>query len=311
MPAVDHPPEISDLIVDFDPDTGARRRVRKADVEAQFGGFRQRRALRVVRGIPADSEGFLVESAVDELLVRVHAEIQRLSEEFMQARRVHDALAPLLDGLRASSVTPPYRVVDVGCGTGYLIRWLAAQGDLGSDVELIGADYNTALVDHARRLAAVEGLRCSFEVCNAFRLDEPATIYTSIGVIHHFRGDALTQFFAHQAAAGARAFLHFDIRASVVAPIGAWLFHIARMREPLAHHDGVLSAIRSHPTQTLLTAARAGAPGLEVGLFDEDRLPLPILKVMHAVVGVDPLLVGAWRAALGGESSRLELGVSR
>ena len=46
---MDHSPEISDLIVDFDPDTGVRRRVRKADVEAAFGGLRQRRALRVVR----------------------------------------------------------------------------------------------------------------------------------------------------------------------------------------------------------------------------------------------------------------------
>ena len=303
----DHPPEISDLIVDFDPDTGARRPVSKAQVVTTFTDLRRWRAAQVVRRLPADAQGYLVAAAVDDLLIRVHAEIQRLSEEFMQARRVHDALAPLIRALRDAGVSPPYRVVDVGCGTGYLVRWLAARGALGDDVELIGADYNTALIAHAGVLARAEGLRCRFEVCNAFKLDEPATIYTSIGVIHHFRGTALEDFFRHQASAGARAFLHFDIRASFLAPIGAWLFHIARMREPLAHHDGVLSAVRAHPTTTLVTAATAGAPNMRCGLFDEDHSPLPILKVMHAVVGVDPALADAWRRSLGPEAPRLEL----
>lgn len=302
-----HPPEISDLIVDFDPETGERRPVRKADVIATFRALRRRQAVRVVQKLPADVHGFLVAEAVDDLLVRTHAEIQRLSEEFMQGRRVHDALGPLIEALRDQGVPPPYRIVDVGCGTGYLIRWLAANGKLGDDVELIGADYNTALVAQARRLAAMEDLRCRFEVCNAFNLDEPATIYTSIGVIHHFRGPHLASFFAHQVAAGCKAFLHFDIRNSLVAPLGAWLFHIARMREPLAHHDGVLSAVRAHPTEVLLEGVRQGAAAFTPCLFDEDRSPLPILKVMHAVVGIEPALVGPWQRALTDQAERLEV----
>jgi SAM-dependent methyltransferase len=302
----DYPPEISDLIVDFDPASGDRRAVLKADVVATFRRWKRRAAVRVVRRIPADDDGFLDPNAVDDLLVRVHAEIQRLSEEFMQAKRLHGALEPLIRAMRSSGVEPPYRVVDVGCGTGYLVRWLAANGDLGDDVELIGTDYNVALVRRAQQLAAAEKLDCHFVVRNAFQLDDPATIFTSIGVVHHFRGDDLTRFLAQQVEAGALAFLHFDIRPSYLAPLGAWIFHVARMQEPLAHHDGVLSAVRAHPSDVLLGAARHGAPSFTSTLFDEDHGLVPVLKVMHGLVGVEPRLFAPWREALGDEVGRLD-----
>ena len=304
--STDAPPEISDIIVDFDPETGARRLVSKAEAMETFARLGRRGAVQVVRRIPADADGYLDNAAVDALLITVHAEIQRLSEEFMQARRVHDVLAPLLQAMRNEGIAPPYRVVDVGCGTGYLIRWLAARGALGEDVELIGTDYNSALVGRARYLAEAEALPCRFEVCNAFHLDMPGAVYTSVGVVHHFRGSDLAAFFAAQSAARARAFLHFDIRASILAPIGAWIFHIARMKSRLAHHDGVLSAVRAHPSRVLLEAARQGAPDYAVTLFDEDRSPLPIFKVMHGLVGVETGLLGPLRAAMGTQARRLD-----
>jgi SAM-dependent methyltransferase len=113
--------------------------------------------------------------------------MQRLAEAFQHGRRVLELLAPMLAAAKACGRPAPYRVVDTGCGTGYAIRWLAACGALGPDVRLVGVDFNRALIDEARRLAALEGLDCRFESANAFAPDQPATLFLSTGVVHHFR----------------------------------------------------------------------------------------------------------------------------
>lgn len=280
-------PEISDLLVDYDPDTLARLPVRRSAVVERLRAAGRPGAARLAARLPAQDD-LLDEAAVDALLLRVHAELQRLSEEFDQGERVRFVLAPLLDALRAAGAPRPLRVVDVGCGLGYVVRWLAARGALGADVELVGCDYNRALIEAARAAASDEGLPCRFHVANAFTLREPATVFLSTGVVHHFRGDALVSFFREQARAGALAFIHFDIKPSHLSPLGAWIFHQARMREPLSRHDGVLSALRAHTGDALLAAARAGAEGLSSALFDGHIGPFPVLRIMHAVIGLRP-----------------------
>ena len=94
-------------------------------------------------------------------------------------------------------VRNPIRIVDIGCGTGFVIRWLSANGSLGDDVELMGVDFNVALLNEAQRLATIENLRCKFAVANAFRLAEPATIFISTGILHHFRDDILDECLVH------------------------------------------------------------------------------------------------------------------
>ncbi|WP_437812695.1 methyltransferase domain-containing protein [Sorangium sp. So ce1078] len=297
-------PEISDLLIAYDPDTLARLPVRRSAVVERLRAAGRRGGARIAARLPARGD-ILDEAAVDALLLRVHAELQRLSEEFDQGERVRSVLAPLLDALRAAGAPRPLRVVDVGCGLGYVVRWLAARGGLGPDVELVGCDYNGALIASARAAARDEGLSCRFHVANAFTLREPATVFMSTGVVHHFRGDALVAFFREQARAGALAFVHFDIKPTHLSPIGAWIFHQARMREPLSRHDGVLSALRAHAGAALLSAARAGAEGLSSALFDGDIGLFPVLRVMHAVVGVRPDLRAPFVERLGPRGRRL------
>ncbi|MDQ2644315.1 MAG: class I SAM-dependent methyltransferase [Myxococcota bacterium] len=296
--------EISDLVVAYDPVTLARQPVLREQVVAQLRAQGQRRAARIVARWPA-RDGRLNDEFVDGVLLRAHHQLQRLSEEFRQGERTQRLLSPLLAVLRAAGVPPPYRVVDVGCGLGYVVRWLAAHGGLGPDVELLGCDYNATLVRRARALAEAEGLRCRFEVANAFALAEPATVFVSTGVIHHFRGPELHGFIEAQRRGPARAFLHSDIKPSYLAPLGAWLFHQARMREPLARHDGILSALRAHDAEALGRTATAACPDWSIGVLDGTRSAVPVLRVMQTLIGVEHSLRAGFERAVAGLAPRI------
>jgi SAM-dependent methyltransferase len=300
---LDDPKEMSDLIVSYDPVTLARRPVRKDDVVRYFAGCGNRRAVRIVEAMP-ESAGILDPDYVDRLLVAVHCEIQRISEEFEHGQRVAELLRPILATLREVDLPRPFRVVDLGCGTGFVVRWLARYGNLGADTTVIGVDYNRALIAEADRLAKAESLPAEFLVANAFRLAVGPTLLMTTGVIHHFRGDDLISFFREHDQKTVQAFAHFDFQPSPLAPLGAWLFHAARMRQPLAKHDGVLSAVRAHPGTVLLDAARAGAPSFAVGLYGT-RFALRIPRSFHTLIGLRPTLTDRFVRNLGPRAGRL------
>jgi SAM-dependent methyltransferase len=294
--------EISDEILSFDPDTLQRLPVRKSAVLEKFRS--NRRAARIVRAM-ADRDDVLDPDAVDRRLIRVHCEMQRISEEFQHGQRVAELLRPVLQALRATGVVRPIRIVDVGCGTGFVLRWLAAHGDLGGDVDLIGADYHPALIGEAMRLAKLEDLRVTFRVANAFRLDPPGSMYLSTGVIHHFRGEALPAFFRSHDREETKAFVHFDFLPSPMAPFGSWLFHAVRMRDPLAKHDGVVSAIRAYSGAELVRASGDGAPGFLRAMYSTRLGIFPIPRAFHSLVGLRPGYREAFVRALGPRRSRL------
>jgi len=163
-----------------------------------------------------------------------------------------------------------------GCGTGYVLRWLTANKALAGRCRVDRGGLSSALVAEAQRLAAAENLSCRFVVANAFRLAQPAAVYLSTGILHHFRDSGLIDLFKQHQQPETCAFLHFDFHASALAPFGSWLFHLVRMREPLARHDGVLSAARAHPSGELLAAARAGAPNFVAAVYGTRLWGLPI-----------------------------------
>jgi SAM-dependent methyltransferase len=297
--------EISDEIVAFDAATLQRRPVRKAPVVEHFRTTGNERAARLVEAMP-ELEGNLDPGYVDRLLVSVHCEMQRISEEFQHGQRVVELLGPMLAVVRGARPPGVVRIVDIGCGTGFVIRWLAANGNLGDKAELIGVDYNEALVTEARRLADAESLRCTFKVANAFHLEPPATIYLSTGVVHHFRDEALREFFARHEGPETMAFLHFDFLPSALAPFGSWLFHTVRMRSALAKHDGLVSAIRAHPGAVLVSAAKAGTSSFALAMFNTRLWRLPIPRAFHTLVGIRHAHRGSLMAALGRRAARLE-----
>ena len=292
-------PEISDRIAAFDAETLGRLAVKKQSVVEEFLALGNRQAANIVKSLPAQDDDTLDPQAIDQLLVSIHCEMQRISEEFQHGQRVAELLNPILHILRGANAGRPRRVVDIGCGTGFVLRWLAAHRALPDDVELIGADYHPALVEEARRLATAERLSCQFVVANAFKLAQPATVYLSTGILHHFRGQELIALFQQHTREETQAFLHFDFHQSVLAPFGSWLFHIVRMRHPLARHDGVLSAVRAYASDELLTAARTGAPEFKSAIFGTKLWGLPIPRAFHSLVGVRPQYHEAFMTNIG------------
>jgi SAM-dependent methyltransferase len=293
-----HGPEISDAIVSFNPITLQRKPVKKSDILVQFTELGNHEAVRIVQQIP-EQDGALDPAAVDKILITAHCEMQRMSEEFQHGRRVAELLKPILNALRRGGVQSPIRIVDIGCGTGFVVRWLAANGSLGDDVELMGVDFNVALVNEAQRLAAIENLRCKFAVANAFQLDEPATVFISTGILHHFRDQDLSYLLQQHCRQETCAFIHFDFHSSPMAPLGSWLFHAVRMREPLAKHDGVLSAVRAHKSRYLLDVTRSAAPEFISAIYGTRLWRLPIPRVFHSLVGIRPEYREAFLSNMG------------
>jgi SAM-dependent methyltransferase len=301
-------PEVSDLIIQHDPVTLERIPVRKSDVRSVFEKFGNRQAIRVIDALP-ERDGVLDAPAIDRLFVIVHSEMQRLAEEFYHGGRVWEMLQAVIAAIRSTGVAKNdrLRVVDIGCGIGYTVRWLAARTPLAAQgVELVGMDLNSALINEATRLARAENLPCRFVHGDAFSPANSGHIYLSTGVLHHFRGDALANFFRRHELAETQAFLYYDFQPSFLAAPGSWFFHVVRMRTGLARHDGVLSAVRVHSAETLVNAARQASPGFASGMYGRKIWRTPLPRVFHTLVGIRRPLIPEFRRALGHRAGRLD-----
>jgi 2-polyprenyl-3-methyl-5-hydroxy-6-metoxy-1,4-benzoquinol methylase len=302
-------PEITDLIVQYDARSLERVKVRKQDVMETFGMYSNRQAVRAVEAFPA-RDGILDEREIDRHLLKVHWEMQRLAEEFYHGKRVWELLRVVIASMRQAGLRETIRIVDVGCGIGYVIRWLAANIPLRDySIELVGMDLNGTLINEASRLATAEELPCRFVQGDAFSKEHPGHIFTSTGVIHHFRGVDLLQFMGRHEQPETHALLHFDFQPWLLAPAGAWFFHYLRMRTAVARHDGVLSAARAHDARTLTETARKALPEFASGIYGAKIWNTPAPRVFHTLVGLRRPLVEEFRRHLG--RRRLRLGELR
>ena len=298
-------PEITDLIIAHDPVTYLRQPVRKSEVQEIFTGLGNRQALAAIRDLP-ECNGILDPRAIDQLLLTIHWEMQRLGEEFYHGHRVRDLLLPVIATLRSNGLTGPLRIVDVGTGIGYVIRWLAARTSLPSqEIQLVGMDLNSTLVREATRLATAENLPCQFIQGDAFSREFAAHIYLSTGVIHHFRDAALPEFLRRHDLPETHAFLHFDFHPWTLAPVGSWFFHVLRMRTAVSRHDGVLSAARAHTAATLTGATRTVLPAFSSGIYGGDIWGTSIPRVFQTLLGIRRELLPALRKNLGRRVGRL------
>lgn len=281
------PLEITDLLWPTS-DGGELIPVRRSEAVAALEFRGQHRAAALVASMPYAND-LIDDSYLHDLAIRIHRELQRLGEELQLDRRISALLDPSIRRLMTAS-PEPVTVLDVGCGLGHVLRSAAAHKHLPAGVELVGVDLNPVLIDDARRLAAIEKLNVRFEHADAFDvaalgLDPSRTIVISSGLLHHFSEEDLSGFFAAQASAGFAGFAHFDIAPCVWSTLGAWVFHQARMREPVSRHDGVMSARRAHQVEVLLSSAQIGAPEYAPAVLHGGRWYPRALDVLRPIVG--------------------------
>jgi SAM-dependent methyltransferase len=281
--------EITDVMWSFD-GHGRRLPVAMTEVVRLLNAENDRYGARIVSRIPSVN-GVLDYSHVDALGIEAHRELQQLGEWLQFGRCVADTLAPIVARVRRASRAGTVRIVDLGCGAGYVIRWLSANGALGDDVQLIGVDINPVLIREASRISGDQYLKCKFIVGNAFAPsaiieDGDDIIVMSTGLMHHMAESDLPRFFSEQSNLRVAAFVHWDICPSPLSTLGSWIVHRLRVRQSIARHDGVISARRAHAREELLSAARGNAPGYLVKV-QRTTPSLPIaLNIVRPIVGI-------------------------
>ena len=77
------------------------------------------------------------------------------------------------------------------------------------------------------------------------------------------------------------------------------------MREPLARHDGVLSAVRAHKSKYLLNVTRTAAPEFISAIYGTRLWGLPIPRVFHSLVGIRPQYRDAFLENMGNRIASL------
>lgn len=130
----------------------------------------------------------------------------------------YPVLAPLL--------RPGMRILEIGCGTGWLSNALAHHH--GAAVSAI--DLDAVAVERARAVAAAMGLATRFEVADLFGWEPPAPfdLVLSLGVLHH----------THDCAAGLARACGF-VRPGGHAFVGLYHLH---GRRPLLEHFRAMAA---------------------------------------------------------------------
>jgi len=99
------------------------------------------------------------------------------------ATNIRDGGSGLAYPMLRELLGPTKRVLEVGCGTG----WLANSIALHTGADATAIDFNPVAIDFARTTARILGLKVTFSVEDLFQYDPGVRfdVVVSIGVLHH------------------------------------------------------------------------------------------------------------------------------
>jgi SAM-dependent methyltransferase len=109
-------------------------------------------------------------------------ERQWVNPEFSPFWKTDQQQKELVEAIDSGWFPKNQRVIDVGCGSGEVSRWLAAQG-----FAVLGLDYSAAAIENCRRLSAGQPNAPTFEVADLCDEDprlEPAFSLIDRGCFH-------------------------------------------------------------------------------------------------------------------------------
>lgn len=147
-----------------------------------------------------------------------------------------------------------WRIVDVGCGDGEMLRHIAgvfAQSQLS--IELKGVDINTASIQLAKELS-VSYENVDFEVMDILQIKTetlPCDILLCNLTIHHFTDDEICIFLKHFYRLATIGVVINDLHRSVIAYQLFRGFSRIFMKSPIARHDGRISIARGFKKEEL------------------------------------------------------------
>ena len=89
---------------------------------------------------------------------------------------------PFLKGLIPEN--KKIRIIDIGCGGGWLVNSLAYH--LGDNIDVIGIDFNPNVIDYAKKVKLSLNVKSKFFVSDlfTFEVENKFDIIISLGVLH-------------------------------------------------------------------------------------------------------------------------------
>ncbi|GAB2489246.1 class I SAM-dependent DNA methyltransferase [Arenimonas alkanexedens] len=193
--------------------------------------------------------------------IRYHDSIAGEYDEVVLAPREAATRRLFAPALRRLAAQAPFgRMLDLGCGTGHMIR---RAGPLAREV--IGVDHSAGMLASAQRMTATTGLghvvfeQDDIETYLAAHPDH-ADLVTAVGVLHHLGQDDLDRVLAA---------IHRSLRP------GGWVL----LAEPVIEPGMAEPAAIARWNQASLAAQRGHQDAEE----DPDEAPLPFAQLRAAI----------------------------
>jgi len=204
-----------------------------------------------------DRELMDAEDCDQELLSRTIEQFNVLNRLFSSSGKLlkRYVLADMLRARKAGFIgcgrAGAFRVIDVGCGGGDVLRWLSdACKHYGIPFEGLGVERDVRTAAQAKRACAEDGT-ITIEYGDALAsgpdgfLQRGTSDYViSNHVMHHLDHGQLVDFVRKAHVSARRGILLNDLRRSVWAYIGYTIFTALFIRRSFAYYDGRLSIRR-------------------------------------------------------------------
>jgi SAM-dependent methyltransferase len=155
--------------------------------------------------------------------------------EFIPLFKTEQPQKELVEAINSGWFPKNQRIIDVGCGSGEVSRWLASQG-----FTVLGLDYSSAAIENCRRLSAGHPNAPIFKVADLCREDlrlEPAFSLVDRGCFHRIVGK-LRPDFAQNIASTTAEDGHFLLLASTFQDARVVNYRGVRSERQLREHVG-------------------------------------------------------------------------
>ncbi len=142
-----------------------------------------------------------------------------------------------------SAAAPLPRIMDVGCGDGYLLRQIGQKARAaGIAVELIGIDMSETALRLAEAKSQAEQIQIKTRQVDILQQDlPPSDIVINSLFLHHFEADQVVQILTKFSAATKLRLIVEDLRRTSLGYVLSYVAGHALTRSSVVHYDALRS----------------------------------------------------------------------